>query len=58
MDDPDPTIHLTFGFALTEELPTLGGFPATDRLRGIGVLRAPDMPAAGPGPWPAGWSVG
>jgi xanthine dehydrogenase molybdenum-binding subunit len=38
------SVHMGIGYALTEELPTPGGFPATDKLRGIGVLRAQDMP--------------
>lgn len=38
------SLHMGLGYALTEELPCPGGFPATDRLRDIGVLRARDMP--------------
>jgi xanthine dehydrogenase molybdenum-binding subunit len=33
------------GYALTEELPCTNGWPATYKLREIGVLRARDMPA-------------
>lgn len=38
------SVHMGIGYALTEELPCPGGHPATDKLRGIGVLRALDMP--------------
>lgn len=38
------SVHMGLGYALTEELPCPGGHPATDKLRGIGVLRAQDMP--------------
>ncbi|MFO0554195.1 MAG: molybdopterin cofactor-binding domain-containing protein [Polyangiaceae bacterium] len=37
-------IHMGLGYALTEELPTVDGMPATFKLRDIGVLRARDMP--------------
>jgi xanthine dehydrogenase molybdenum-binding subunit len=38
------SIHMGLGYALTEELPTEHGMPATFKLREIGVLRARDMP--------------
>jgi xanthine dehydrogenase molybdenum-binding subunit len=37
-------IHMGLGYALTEELPTVNGMPATFKLRELGVLRARDMP--------------
>lgn len=37
-------VHMGLGYALSEELPCPGGFPATHELRGLGVLRARDMP--------------
>jgi len=37
-------VHMGLGYALTEELPTVNGMPATFKLREIGVLRARDMP--------------
>ncbi len=39
------SVHMGLGYALTEELPTVNGMPATFKLREIGVLRARDMPA-------------
>ncbi len=38
------SVHMGLGFALTEELPCPDGWPATYKLREIGVLRARDMP--------------
>ena len=38
-------IHMGLGYALTEELPCVDGWPATYKLRELGVLRARDMPA-------------
>jgi selenium-dependent xanthine dehydrogenase len=38
------SVHMGLGFALTEDLPTVNGMPATFKLREIGVLRARDMP--------------
>lgn len=38
------SIHMGLGYALTEELPCVNGFPVTYKLRDIGVLRARDMP--------------
>ncbi len=37
-------VHMGLGFALTEEVPCVDGFPVTSKLRDIGVLRARDMP--------------
>jgi len=37
-------VHMGLGYALTEELPCDGGWPATFKLRELGVLRARDMP--------------
>lgn len=39
------SVHMGLGYALTEELPCEDGWPATYKLREIGVLRARDMPA-------------
>lgn len=38
------SIHMGLGYALTEDLECEGGWPATYKLRDIGVLRARDMP--------------
>jgi xanthine dehydrogenase molybdenum-binding subunit len=38
------SIHMGLGYALTEELPCENGWPVTDKLRQLGVLRARDMP--------------
>ncbi|MFQ5505293.1 MAG: selenium-dependent xanthine dehydrogenase, partial [Planctomycetota bacterium] len=38
------SIHMGLGYALTEELPSENGWPATFKLRELGVLRARDMP--------------
>ena len=37
-------IHMGLGYALTEDLPCENGWPVTDKLRQLGVLRARDMP--------------
>jgi len=37
-------VHMGLGYALSEELPCPGGWPATDKLRELGVLRSVDMP--------------
>jgi xanthine dehydrogenase molybdenum-binding subunit len=38
------SVHMGLGFALSEELPCENGMPVTFKMRGIGVLRARDMP--------------
>ncbi len=37
-------VHMGLGYALSEELPCPGGWPATDKLRELGVLRSTEMP--------------
>ena len=38
------SVHMGLGYALSEELPCVDGFPLTHKLRELGVLRARDMP--------------
>jgi CO/xanthine dehydrogenase Mo-binding subunit len=38
-------VHMGLGYALTEDLPVVDGWPTTTKLRELGVLRARDMPA-------------
>ena len=38
------SVHMGLGYALTEELPCPEGFPATFKLRELGVIRAAEMP--------------
>lgn len=38
------SVHMGLGYALTEELPLVGGFPKTTKLRDCGVLRAHETP--------------
>ncbi|MBI4912692.1 MAG: selenium-dependent xanthine dehydrogenase [Acidobacteria bacterium] len=38
------SIHMGLGYALSEELPSVGGWPSTFRLGELGLLRARDMP--------------
>ncbi len=38
-------VHMGLGYALTEDLPVVDGWPTTYKLRELGVLRARDMPA-------------
>ena len=40
------SVHMGLGYALTEEFPTdpATGFPTVDSLRGLGILRAKDIP--------------
>jgi xanthine dehydrogenase molybdenum-binding subunit len=37
-------VHMGLGYALSEQLPCVDGMPVTTDMRGIGVLRAADMP--------------
>ena len=39
------SVHMGLGYALTEDLPCPDGMPATWKLRELGVIRAPEMPA-------------
>ncbi len=39
------SIHMGLGYALTEDLECVDGWPVTYKLRDLGVLRARDMPA-------------
>ena len=38
------SVHMGLGYALTEDLPCVDGWPVTYKLRDLGVLRARDMP--------------
>jgi xanthine dehydrogenase molybdenum-binding subunit len=39
------SVHMGLGYALSEELPCPGGWPVSYKLRDLGVIRAPAMPA-------------
>ena len=39
------SIHMGLGYALTEDLPLVGGFPKSTKLRDCGILRAHETPA-------------